>query len=85
MSKAKAKAAAVEEVEEVDRMGPADITALEQQGISAGDVKKLQVAGMYTVEAVAYSTKKALLAIKVDSDVRFLRNDFFNNFFLRFF
>merc|ERR1712000_662567 len=57
MSKAKSKAAAVvEEAEEVEQSGPQDITALESAGISAGDVKKLQAVGMYTVEAVAFAT-----------------------------
>ena len=33
-------------------------------GISGTDIKKLMEAGMHTVESVAYSTKKQLLAIK---------------------
>ena len=70
MSKAKSKAAAVVEEEAPEAMGPQDITTLESCGISAGDVKKLQTAGMYTVEAVAYSTKKALLAIKGVSEAK---------------
>jgi len=71
MSKAKSKAAAVvEEAEEVEQSGPQDITALESAGISAGDVKKLQAVGMYTVEAVAFATKKALLAVKGISEAK---------------
>ncbi len=46
MSKAKAKEVEAEEVAAAERSGPADITALEAHGISAGDVKKLQAAGM---------------------------------------
>jgi len=33
-------------------------------GINAADIKKLTEAGYYTVESVAYATKKALIAIK---------------------
>lgn len=33
-------------------------------GITAGDIKKLEEAGYYTVEAVAYTPKKVLMAIK---------------------
>ena len=33
-------------------------------GISAQDCKKLQEAGYFTVEAVAYATKKALISVK---------------------
>jgi len=33
-------------------------------GINAADIKKLSEAGYFTVEAVAYATKKALIAIK---------------------
>jgi len=69
MSKAKAKQATkeVEAVEEEEAMGgPIPINKLEGlQGISALDVKKLQENGFHTVESVAYSTKKSLLAIKV--------------------
>jgi hypothetical protein len=46
MSKAKAKEAEAEEAAPAERNGPADISALEAHGISAGDVKKLQAAGM---------------------------------------
>lgn len=48
-----------------EQVGPVQVARLEGQGISANDVKKLQDAGYYTVEAVAYTPKKALLAIKV--------------------
>merc|ERR1712070_1308172 len=41
-----------------------------QHGISAVDVKKLQGAGFYTVESVAFSTKKALIAVKGVSDTK---------------
>lgn len=48
-----------------EQVGPVQVNRLEGQGISANDVKKLQDAGYFTVEAVAYAPKKALLAIKV--------------------
>lgn len=48
-----------------EQVGPVQVSRLEGQGISANDVKKLQDAGYFTVEAVAYAPKKALLAIKV--------------------
>ena len=39
-------------------------------GISATDVKKLEDAGFYTVESVAYAPKKNLLDIKGISDAK---------------
>jgi DNA repair protein RAD51 len=45
-------------------MGPMPIARLQDCGINAGDIKKLAEAGFNTVEAVAYSTMKALLAVK---------------------
>ena len=44
--------------------GPLIIGRLEQHGISATDMKKLQEAGFYTVESVMYATKKKLTEIK---------------------
>lgn len=32
--------------------------------MNAGDIKKLEQAGYYTVEAVAYATKKKLIEVK---------------------
>jgi len=40
------------------------VSRLEQAGISATDIKKLQAAGLNTVESVAYATVKSLIAIK---------------------
>eukprot|EP00455_Lapot_gusevi_P002991 TRINITY_DN1123_c0_g2_i12.p1 TRINITY_DN1123_c0_g2~~TRINITY_DN1123_c0_g2_i12.p1 ORF type:complete len:364 (-),score=105.06 TRINITY_DN1123_c0_g2_i12:401-1426(-) len=40
------------------------IQHLEGNGISAGDIKKLQDAGFNTVESVSFSTKKALAQVK---------------------
>jgi hypothetical protein len=38
--------------------------------LSATDIKKLQEVGLHTVEAVAYTPKKALLAIKGISETK---------------
>jgi len=46
------------------------ITSLKEHGISANDVKKLQEAGYHTIESVAYTPKKALLAIKGISEAK---------------
>ncbi|ORY51400.1 Rad51-domain-containing protein [Rhizoclosmatium globosum] len=46
------------------------VQTLEQYGISAADIKKLCEAGLYTVEAVAFTPKKTLLAIKGLSEVK---------------
>lgn len=42
----------------------------QEHGISANDVKKLQEAGFHTVESIAYTPKKALLAIKGISEAK---------------
>ncbi|KAI9498125.1 DNA recombination and repair protein Rad51, partial [Zychaea mexicana] len=39
-------------------------------GVSPGDIKKLKEAGHYTVESIAYTTKKTLLAIKGLSEAK---------------
>jgi len=51
-----------------DSFGPLSITKLEINGITAADIKKLQEAGLHTIEAVAYTPRKHLLAIKGISD-----------------
>nr|XP_045611468.1 DNA repair protein RAD51 homolog A-like isoform X2 [Procambarus clarkii] len=50
--------------------GPLLIHTLEQNGISVADIKKLEEAGYYTVEAVAFAPKKALLGIKGVSEAK---------------
>ncbi|KAF5305109.1 hypothetical protein FQA39_LY09371 [Lamprigera yunnana] len=45
-------------------VGPQPIARLEGNGITAGDVKKLQEAGYHTVESIAYTPKKFLMTIK---------------------
>ena len=51
-------------------VGPLPIQSLEESGISAVDVKKLTEAGYYTVESIAYTPKKTILAIKGISEVK---------------
>lgn len=53
-----------------ENVGPLPINKLEEHGISATDVKKLQEAGFHTIESVAYTPKKALLAIKGISEAK---------------
>ncbi|GAB5585978.1 RecA recombinase Rhp51 [Umbelopsis nana] len=60
---------AVEE-EFADENGPMPLSQLEKFGLSATDVKKLTEAGYHTVESVAYTPKKALLAIKGISETK---------------
>jgi len=47
-----------------DQFGPLSVAKLEQNGITAQDVQKLQAAGLNTIEAVAYTPKRMLLSIK---------------------
>ncbi|XP_066588849.1 DNA repair protein RAD51 homolog 1-like [Prorops nasuta] len=46
------------------------IKTLEGNGITAGDIKKLEEAGFYTVESVAYAPKKQLISIKGISEAK---------------
>lgn len=55
---------AQEEEEENIIQGPTPIAKLEEVGINAADIKKLQEAGLNTVEAVAYTAKKNMITIK---------------------
>lgn len=50
--------------EEVQMSGPLLVQKLQEGGISPQDIKKLADAGLHTVEAVAYTPKKNLMAIK---------------------
>lgn len=54
----------------LEQDGPLPVSTLEAHGIGATDVKKLMEAGYYTVEAVAYTPKKALLLIKGISEAK---------------
>jgi len=44
--------------------GPILVSKLQEVGIHANDVKKLAEAGLNTIEAVAFTPKKTLLAIR---------------------
>ncbi|KAK2520489.1 Rad51 [Columba livia] len=55
---------------EDESFGPQLVSRLEQCGINANDVKKLEEAGFHTVEAVAYAPKKELLNIKGISEAK---------------
>ena len=46
------------------------ISFSKEHGISASDIKKLEDAGLFTVEAVAYSPKRHLTRIKGISDAK---------------
>ncbi|KAL5238756.1 hypothetical protein ACI65C_006166 [Semiaphis heraclei] len=60
--------AVVEDHEEDD--GPLLISKLEGQGITSGDIKKLQEAGYHTIESIAFATKKHLITIKGISEAK---------------
>ena len=53
-----------DEEHEVELDGPTPIKALEEKGINAGDIKKLEEAGYHTVEAIAFTPKKHLVNVK---------------------
>ncbi|XP_050070475.1 DNA repair protein RAD51 homolog A [Anopheles maculipalpis] len=60
----------VSTVESEEDYGPLLIGKLEGNGITNGDIKKLTEAGFHTVESVAYTPKKHLLAIKGISEAK---------------
>lgn len=63
--------AAQQQAEEAEEtFGPLPLRQLEANGIGATDIKKLEEAGYFTVEAVAYAPKKCLLAIKGISEAK---------------
>nr|AEW27332.1 Rad51 [Pentatrichomonas hominis] len=53
-----------------ESVGPMLVSVLEQHGIAAGDVKKLQEAGYNTVESIAFTTKKLLTSAKGISEAK---------------
>lgn len=61
-----------EDLEEgaVEFRGPLPVEQLEASGIAASDTKKLREGGFLTVESVAYSTKKKILAVKGISEMK---------------
>jgi len=56
--------------EDDEQFGPLSVSELEKHGINHGDVKKLQEAGYYTVEAVVYAPRKKLCDIKGISETK---------------
>ena len=71
----KAKQAPVQDeedsqMEELDLDGPTQIIELVKKGIQENDVKKLIEAGYHTVEAVAFTPKKALIQVKGLSEAK---------------
>ena len=56
------------EEEGIEFSGPLLVSKLQEAGIHPQDIKKLTDAGLHTVESVAFTPKKALLAIKGISD-----------------
>lgn len=51
--------------------GPTPIVKLDKScGIGNADLKKLQEAGFYTVESIAFAPRKSLLAVKGISDAK---------------
>lgn len=50
--------------------GPIAISSLESVGISAADIKKLQENGFNTVESIAFSTRKQIIAVKGITEVK---------------
>ncbi|XP_026760612.1 DNA repair protein RAD51 homolog A [Galleria mellonella] len=67
---ATASAATASLDEDLDECGPQLITKLEGNGITSGDIKKLEEAGYHTVESVAYAPKKWLITIKGISEAK---------------
>lgn len=59
-----------QQAEEMEIDGPTPIKALEEKGINAGDIKKLEEAGFHTVEAVAFTPKKHLIIVKGLSEAK---------------
>ncbi|KAI5706143.1 hypothetical protein M8J75_005298 [Diaphorina citri] len=62
--------ATTQAVEMEEELGPTLIKKLEGNGITAGDIKKLQEAGYHTVESIAYTPKKNLTVIKGISEAK---------------
>ncbi|KAJ3007577.1 recombinase rad51 [Thoreauomyces humboldtii] len=56
--------------DEEDQNMPIRIQKLEEFGITSGDIAKLATAGFHTVESIAFTPKKALLAIKGISEAK---------------
>ncbi|XP_069360659.1 DNA repair protein RAD51 homolog 1 isoform X2 [Maniola hyperantus] len=70
MTAATASATTVTVDEDLEDCGPQLINKLEGNGITSGDIKKLEEAGYHTVESVAYTPKKWLITIKGISEAK---------------
>ncbi|XP_012285420.1 DNA repair protein RAD51 homolog A [Orussus abietinus] len=72
MSLAVTETVSAQEDEDIDEFNPQAklIKSLEGNGITAGDIKKLEEAGYHTVEAIAYTPKKFFLNIKGISEAK---------------
>ena len=57
-------------MEELDLNQPTPVGELIKQGIAEGDIKKLTEAGYHTVEAVAFTPRKALILVKGLSEAK---------------
>jgi len=56
--------------QESGQAGPILVSALENSGIAAADIKKLQEGGYHTVESIAFTTKKLLMNVKGISEAK---------------
>ncbi|KAJ8937300.1 hypothetical protein NQ314_011939 [Rhamnusium bicolor] len=56
--------------EDTEECGPQPIARIEGNGITSGDVKKLEEAGYHTIESVAFAPKKYLMSIKGISETK---------------
>lgn len=63
----------VNDLAENGRNGPQLIESLETVGISNGDIKKLKESGLFTVESVAFSTKRRLCEVKGISETKAIK------------
>ncbi|XP_018577397.1 DNA repair protein RAD51 homolog 1 [Anoplophora glabripennis] len=58
------------EVEEAEECGPQPVARLEGNGITSGDIKKLEEGGYHTIESVAFAPKKHLITLKGISEAK---------------
>ena len=58
------------ETKEEDQGSLHDISELQQQRISAEDIRILRNAGYYTVESIAYTPRKEIVAVEGISEVK---------------
>lgn len=56
--------------EQEEDSGPTPVMKLEEHGINAGDIKKLQDAGFNTIESICFTPKKTLVLVKGLSEAK---------------